>query len=68
MTGYRYITGPDDTAFCDRITRLLNHGWTLAGPATLTFDPTQGRVICGQPMIKENPDIPYDPDLALDEL
>ena len=68
MRGYRYITGPDDAAFCNRITRLLNHGWDLAGPATLTFDPVSGRVICGQPMIKDNPEREYDPDFPLDEL
>ncbi|MDJ0640966.1 MAG: DUF1737 domain-containing protein [Paracoccaceae bacterium] len=68
MKGYRYITGPDDSEFCSRITRLLNHGWDLAGPATLTFDPGTGRVICGQPMVKDNPDIAYDADMPLDEL
>ncbi|MEM6385789.1 MAG: DUF1737 domain-containing protein [Pseudomonadota bacterium] len=68
MKGYRYITGPDDSEFCHRITRLLNNGWDLAGPATLTFDPVKGRVICGQPMVKDNPDIAYNRHVELDDL
>lgn len=53
MKLYRYLTGPDDTAFCKRVSAALNKGWQLAGPATLTFDPVKGRVICGQPIAKE---------------
>jgi hypothetical protein len=68
MKAYRYITGPDDSAFCRRITELLNRGWELAGPATLTFDALQGRVICGQPMIKEVEGVEYSPEIDLDEI
>lgn len=68
MKAYRYITGPDDSAFCRRITELLNRGWALAGPATLTFDALQGRVICGQPMIKEVEGVEYSPEIDLDEI
>jgi hypothetical protein len=27
MKLYRYLTGPDDSAFCARVTKALNHGW-----------------------------------------
>ena len=53
MKLYRYLTGPDDTAFCTRVSAALNRGWTLHGPPTLTFDPVKGRVICGQAIVKE---------------
>ena len=43
MKLYRYLTGPDDTAFCKRVTAALNKGWSLAGDPTLTFDPVKGR-------------------------
>ncbi len=26
MKLYRYLTGPDDSAFCARVTKALNHG------------------------------------------
>ncbi|KPN63584.1 hypothetical protein AKJ29_13190 [Aliiroseovarius crassostreae] len=68
MKAYRYITGPDDADFCYRITDLLNRGWELAGPATLTFDSTQGRVICGQTLIKEAVDTEYSSDIDLNKL
>jgi len=55
MKLYRYLTGPDDSAFCKRVSAALNNGWDLAGDPTLTFDPTQDRVICGQAIVKEVP-------------
>lgn len=63
MKAYRYITGPDDAEFCYRITRMLNHGWTLAAPATLTFDTAQKRVICGQTLVKEREDVEYSENI-----
>ena len=47
-TVYRYLTGPDDAAFCHRVTEALSLGWSLYGSPTLTFDSVKGRVICGQ--------------------
>ena len=52
MQLYRFLTGPDDAAFCKRVSAALNKGWQLAGNPTLTFDPVQGRVICGQAIVK----------------
>ena len=67
MKLYRFLTGPDDAAFCHRVTDALNRGWQLAGPASLTFDPVLGRVICGQPVTKEVEGVDYAPDMKLSE-
>lgn len=66
-TLYRYITGPDDSAFCHRISAAINKGWQLYGHPTLTFDAAQGRVICGQAIVKEVEDVDYSPDLKLSD-
>ena len=55
MKLYRYLTGPDDSSFCKRVSEALNKGWQLYGAPTLTFDAVQGRVICGQAVVKEVP-------------
>ncbi|WP_342362222.1 DUF1737 domain-containing protein [Terrarubrum flagellatum] len=52
-TLYRMLTGPDDASFCHRVSDALSKGWVLYGSPTLTFDPVQGRVICGQSITKE---------------
>ena len=65
MKLYRFITGPDDSAFCHRVTAALNKGWHLAGSPTLTFDPVQGRVICGQSVCKEVEGVDYSPEMKL---
>jgi len=67
MRLFRYLTGPDDSAFCHRVTAALNKGWTLHGSPTLTFDPVQGRVICGQAIIKDVDGETYHPDMKLSE-
>lgn len=51
---YRYLTGPDDTHFCQRVTEALNDGWTLYGSPCLTFDATRACIICGQALTKES--------------
>lgn len=53
MKLYRYLTGPDDATFCHRVSEALSKGWQLYGNPTLTFDPVQQRVICGQAVTKE---------------
>jgi hypothetical protein len=63
---YRYLTGPDDSAFCHRVTAALNKGWSLHGGPTLTFNPDEGRVICGQAIVKDV-DGDYSPDLKLSD-
>ena len=68
MKAYRYITGPDDSAFCHRVTKALSEGWSLYGEPTLTFDALQGRVICGQAIIKDVDGVDYSPEMKLSEL
>ena len=65
-TLYRYLTGPDDASFCHRVSEALSLGWSLYGQPTLTFDAVQGRVICGQAIIKDV-DETYSPTLKLSE-
>lgn len=62
---YRYLTGPDDAAFCHRVTAALNRGWLLYGNPTLTYDGEQKRTICGQAITKEVPNQTYDADTDL---
>ena len=66
MKLYRYLTGPDDAAFCERVTEALNQGWSLYGDPTLTFDPERKRAICGQAIVKEAPG-EYAPGLKLSD-
>ena len=67
MILYRYLTGPDDTAFCKRVSAALNRGWQLAGPPTLAFDPLKGRVICGQTITRTVEGIDYTDDITLSD-
>ena len=65
MKLYRLLTGPDDSAFCHRVTEALYRGWQLHGAPTLTFNGE--RVIAGQAIVKEV-DGDYQPDIKLGEL
>jgi hypothetical protein len=67
MILYRYLTGVDDSAFCHKVTAALNKGWLLQGPPTLTFDSAQGRVICGQAIMKDVQGVEYSPDIKLSD-
>ncbi len=66
-TLYRYLTGPDDSAFCHKVTAAINKGWQLYGPPTLTFDAVQGRTICGQAVMKEVEGLTYTPEIKLSD-
>jgi hypothetical protein len=52
MTQYKFITGPDDSKFCTRITEFLNQGWKLYGNPTMSFDGKT--IIAGQAIIKDD--------------
>ncbi|MDQ7836147.1 MAG: DUF1737 domain-containing protein [Humidesulfovibrio sp.] len=67
MKLYRYFTGPDDSAFCLRVSEALSNGWELHGGPTLTFDPTKGRVIAGQAVVKEVVG-EFSPDIDLSKM
>ncbi|MDO5289113.1 MAG: DUF1737 domain-containing protein [Pseudomonadota bacterium] len=37
---YRLLTGPDDAAFCRRVSQALAQGWRLYGSPAATFNGT----------------------------
>ncbi|UFU03709.1 DUF1737 domain-containing protein [Ruania suaedae] len=43
---YRLLTGPDDAAFCERVSDALEEGYELYGSPSVTFDGS--RVIAAQ--------------------
>ena len=47
---YKVLTGPDDSAFCDRVTEALSKGFRLYGSPALTFNGE--RVIVAQAIVK----------------
>ena len=50
---YRLLTGPDDRAFCEKVSQALAEGYRLHGSPALTFDGT--RVIAAQAVVLEGP-------------
>jgi hypothetical protein len=38
LPAYRLLTGPDDAAFCFRVSAALAQGYRLYGPPAVTFD------------------------------
>jgi hypothetical protein len=46
---YRLLTGPDDAAFCRKVSEALALGYILHGSPSLTFNGHQ--VIAGQALI-----------------
>lgn len=46
---YRLLTGPDDVAFCDRVSAALTDGYRLYGNPAATFDGSQ--VIVAQAVV-----------------
>ena len=67
MKVYRFITGPDDAAFCHRVTAALNKGWELHGSPSLSFNSQTGQAIAGQAVVKDVPGKDYDPEMKLGE-
>lgn len=48
---YRVLTGPDDEAFCRRVSEALDLGYDLHGSPSLTFNGD--RVIVAQALIRQ---------------
>ncbi|MAW89057.1 MAG: hypothetical protein CMJ42_21265 [Phyllobacteriaceae bacterium] len=67
MKLYRFLTGPDDAAFCHKVTAALNRGWMLHGSPTYAFNAQTGTMQCGQAVIKEVDGVDYEPDMKLGE-
>lgn len=65
MIIYRFLSGPDDSSFCHKITKALSEGWQLHGDPTYAFDAKLNEMRCGQAVTKPAKDQPYDPDKKL---
>lgn len=48
---YRCLTGPDDHAFCERVSQALEEGWRLHGSPSITCNPETGEVFVAQAVI-----------------
>ena len=46
---YRVLTGPDDRAFCERVSQALAEGYELHGSPSLTFNGE--RVVVAQALV-----------------
>lgn len=57
---YRLLTGPDDRAFCERVSAALAEGYRLSGGPAVTFDGA--RVIVAQAVVLDPPaSVPLPP-------
>jgi len=61
---YRFITGPDDSSFCHRVSKALSEGWSLHGAPSYAFNAATGEMRCGQAVTKQTGE-PYDPERKL---
>lgn len=62
---YRFLTGNDDSAFCQKVSKALIDGWTLYGEPKYTFDAAEGVMRCAQAVTKQVDDQPYDENKKL---
>lgn len=67
MKLYRFLTGPDDSSFCDKVTVALNKGWLLHGAPSYAFDAETKTMRCGQAVFKEVEGVDYEPGMKLSE-
>ena len=68
MLAYRLLTEDDTSAFCHKVTDALAKGWELFGEPTMTCDAARGVVRCGQAVVKDVPEVDYDPSMKLGAL
>lgn len=67
MKLYRFLTGPDDSSFCHKVTAALNKGWELQGSPSYTFNATTGEMQCGQAVVKTVEGKEYHSEMKLGE-
>lgn len=65
MIIYRFLSGPDDSSFCHKITKALSQGWQLHGDPTYAFDGATNQMRCAQAVTRQVKDQSYDPDKKL---
>jgi hypothetical protein len=67
MRLYRFLTGPDDSSFCHKVTAALDKGWHLFGSPTYAYDAEAKAMRCGQAVVKEVEGKSYNADMKLGE-
>ena len=67
MKLYRFLSGPDDSSFCHKVTAALNKGWQLHGSPTYAFDAAAQAMRCGQAVCKDVEGADYGPEMKLGE-
>lgn len=65
MILYRFLSGPDDSTFCHKVTAALNKGWRLQGSPTYAWDAAANVMRCGQAVVKEVEGKEYEPSIRL---
>ncbi len=48
---YRFITGPDDAQFCQRVSDALAEGYVLYGHPQHTYNAAAKMMYCGQAVV-----------------
>ena len=48
---YKLYTGPDDSAFCQRVSAALEEGYVLHGSPAITFHPERGVAYVAQALV-----------------
>jgi hypothetical protein len=51
--GYRLLTGTDDRAFCEKVSRALDEGYMLYGSPAIAKD-ADGNVTCAQAVVRRD--------------
>lgn len=67
MKLYRFLTGPDDSSFCHKITEALNKGWKLHGSPQISYHAKTGEMVCGQAVYKKVKGKTYHQEMKLGE-
>ena len=67
MKLYRFLSGPDDSSFCHKVTAALNKGWHLFGSPTYSYNAETKSMMCGQAVVKDVEGKDYDPAMKLSE-
>ena len=67
MKLYRFLTAPDDSSFCHKVTAALNKGWHLFGSPTYAYDKKTKTMRCGQAVVKDVDGHEYDPKIKLSD-
>ena len=67
MKLYRFLSAPDDSTFCHKVTAALNKGWHLFGSPTYAYDKKTKSMRCGQAVVKDIEGQEYGPDTKLSD-